>query len=144
MPTWAKVLLIIGAILLLLLIGLAAMGVYLWREYGQGMLESGQQAMSQGAEFGSRTDNEGCVAEGVARHRQASGFGELIKTNLFLRGCLEASAPTPGFCDGVPSQTDFIEAAKWQKRQCDQHGLSVEKQCTQLFSSVQTYCERKR
>jgi len=59
---------------------------------------------------------------------------------LFLRACLDSSRPTPGFCDDVPKQLEFIKAAQWQMQQCKQYGLSAEKQCGQLFTQVQTFC----
>ncbi|MCA1594076.1 MAG: hypothetical protein LC754_15780 [Acidobacteria bacterium] len=84
-----------------------------------------------------------CLTEGVARHRQSQGFGDLIKTNLFLRACLDASRPTPGFCDDVPGQMEFIKGAQWQMQQCKQYGLSTEKQCGQLFQTVQQFCRER-
>ncbi|MCA1592149.1 MAG: hypothetical protein LC754_05765, partial [Acidobacteria bacterium] len=99
MPTWAKVLLIVFVLLVLLVAGVVSFGVYVWRQHGPQLIESGKQTLTEGSEYGKTTDNQGCLTEGVARHRQSQGFGDLIKTNLFLRACLDASRPTPGFCD---------------------------------------------
>ncbi len=140
MPTWLKVTLIVGAVLLVGLIALVAGGVYLVRKYGPPLMEQGKQVMEEGESYGRQTDNEGCLTEGVARHKTADGFTELIKTNLFLRACLEASRPTPGFCDGVPGQLEFVKTAEWGHEQCRRHGLSAERQCGQLFAQVQQYC----
>ncbi len=143
MPTWLKVLLVVVLILALLAVGAAALGVYLWRQHGRGFVENTQKTVGEGQEYGKHTDSQGCLDEGLARHTRAQGFGEIIGTNVFLRACLDASRPSPGFCDGVPRQLEFIKSAQWQQQQCDKHGLKMEKQCGQLFSQVQQYCERR-
>ena len=144
MPTWVKVLLIAVGLLALLSLAAAGLGVYLWREHGRGFVESTQKTMDEGREYGKHADAQGCLDEGLARHTRASGFGEIIGTNVFLRSCLEAARPTTGFCDEVPRQLEFIKSAQWQQQQCQKHGLSMEKQCGQLFSQVQKYCEVQR
>jgi hypothetical protein len=144
MPTWIKVVLILGVLLVLLFVGAAVAVYFLARTYGPGLVEAGKQTYTEGVEYGRRTDNEGCLNEAVARHARGEGFGDLIKTNVFMRACLEASRPTPGFCDDVPRQTEFMKAVGWQQRQCQRYGLSVEKQCGQLFQQVQQFCELRR
>ncbi len=141
MPTWAKVLIISGVVLALLVVALAGFGVYLWKQNGPQLIESSKKAMVEGREFGKETDNQTCLNDGVARHKKAEGFGALIAANLFLGGCLDTRRPTPGFCDGVPTQTEFIKSAQWQLQQCTRYGLSSQKQCGQLFVQMQNYCQ---
>jgi len=143
MPTWLKVVLIIGGLLVVLLIVAVIGGVYLVRRYGPEMVEAGKQTISEGQEYGRRSDNEGCLNEAIDRHNRSDGFTGMIKTNLFLRSCLEASRPTPGFCDSVPRQTEFLKSAQWQMAQCGRYNLTTEKQCGQLFQQVQQFCERR-
>src|SRR5829696_1264322 len=141
MPTWMKVLLVVGVLLVLLLVGGAVAVYFLARTYGPGLVEAGKQTYGEGVEYGRRTDNEGCLNEAVARQARAEGFTDMIKNNVFMRACLEASRPTPGFCDGVPRQTEFMKAVGWQAQQCKRYGLPPEKQCGQLFQQVQQFCE---
>jgi hypothetical protein len=141
MPTWMKVVLIAGVLLVLLLVGAVVATFFVVRRYGPGLVEAGKQTYTEGVEYGRRTDNVGCLNEAVARHARAEGFAELIKVNVFTRACLEASRPTPAFCDGVPRQLEFMKAVEWQRRQCQRYGLSFEKQCGQLFQQVQQFCE---
>lgn len=144
MPTWMKVLLVVGVLLALLVVG-GSVAVYLLaRAYGPGLVEAGKQTYGEGVEYGRRTDNEGCLNEAVARHARAEGFADMIKNNVFMRACLEASRPTPGFCDAVPRRTEFMKAIGWQQQQCRRYGLSQEQQCSQLFSQVQQFCEQSR
>ena len=142
MPTWLKVLLIIGGLIVVLIIVTVVAGVIVVRRYGPQLVEMGKQTVEEGAQYGRRTDNEGCLNEAVARHGRAEGFGDMVKNGIFLRACLESSRPTPGFCDGVPRQVEFIKGAQWQLQQCKRYGLAPEKQCGQLFQQVQQFCER--
>ncbi|MGB8508792.1 MAG: hypothetical protein WCD76_10325 [Pyrinomonadaceae bacterium] len=143
MPTWAKVILIAVLVLVLCAAGVVGFGVYMWRQHGPQLIESSKRTMDEGGEYGGTTDNQGCVNEAVARHRKSEGFGDLIKTNLFLSACLDTSRPTPAFCDEVPKRMEFIKGAQWQMEQCQHYGLSTEKQCGQLFQRVQQFCERR-
>lgn len=140
MPVWVKVLLVVGVVLVLLGAGALGLGAYLWRQHGRGLVEGGQQTVGEGREFGGRSNSQGCLTEAVERQRRAASFGELFSVNLFVRGCLDAAAPTPGFCDGVPRPLEFVKTAQWGQEQCRRHGLSAERQCGQLFAQVQQYC----
>ena len=141
MPTWLKVVLIVGGLLVVLGIAAAAGLFFVARKYGPGLIEAGKHSIDEGREYGRRTDNEGCLNEAVARHSRADGFGAIIGTNLFLRTCLEASRPTPHFCDDVPAPTEFMKSARWQMDECKRYGLKPESQCGQLFQQVQQFCE---
>ena len=144
MPTWMKVLLVAGLVLVVLVVGAVVAGFFVVRRYGPGLVEAGKQTFNEGMEYGRRTDNEGCLDEAVARQARAEGLTDIIKNNVFMRSCLEASRPTPGFCDGVPRQTEFMKAIGWQAQQCKRYGLPPEKQCGQLFQQVQQFCEMRR
>src|SRR5215216_5857825 len=144
MPTWMKVLLVAGLVLLVLIVGAGVAGFFVVRRYGPGLVEAGKQTFNEGVEYGRGTDNEGCLNEAVTRQARAEGLTDMIKNSVFMRSCLEASRPTPGFCDGVPRQTEFMKAVGWQQRQCQRYGLSPEKQCGQLFQQVQQFCEMRR
>lgn len=143
MPRWVKALLAVGVVLVLLCAGALLLGVYFWQKHGRGFVESGQEAFRDGQEFGGRTDSRGCLTEAVERHRRTASFNELFRINLFLRGCLDAAAPTPGFCDAVPGQLEFAKTGHWVNEECRRHGLSAEGQCRQLFSQVQQHCAQR-
>jgi hypothetical protein len=60
-----------------------------------------------------------------------------------MRTCLEASRPTPGFCDEVPKSMEFMKSAEWRRQQCRLAGLQNDSQCQNLFTPVQQFCEMK-
>jgi hypothetical protein len=142
MPTWLKVLLIIGGLIVVLVVVTVVATFVLVKRYGPQLVETAQKTVDEGEEYGRRTDNEGCLNEAVARHSHAEGFGDVLKNTIFLRTCLEASRPTPGFCDDVPRQFEFIRGAQWQLQQCRRYGLRPEQQCQQIFQQVQQFCEQ--
>jgi len=144
MQTWLKVLLIVGGLIVVLIITIAVATFVLVKRYGPQIVETVQKTGNEGEEYGRRTDNEGCLNEAVARHSRAEGFGDALKNTIFLRTCLDASRPTPGFCDGVPHQFEFIKGAQWQLQECKRYGLRPERQCAQIFQQVQQFCDEPR
>ena len=143
MPTWLKVVLIAGAVVVLLIAGVAGLGFYVWKKHGPELVASGRRGMEEGKESGARTDNQGCVDEGVARQRKAAGFSDLMKSGIFLRSCLDASRPVPNFCADVPGALQFMKTVEWRKAQCEKYGLGQDQQCSQLFQQVQQFCEQR-
>jgi hypothetical protein len=143
MPTWLKVTLIVGGLLLVLLVASVGTLVYLGVKHGPALVEAGKRSIEEGNAYGRATDEQGCVDEAVARHKRAQGFSGIINTSFFMNSCLEVSRPTPHFCDAVPQRTDFTKAARWQLDECKRYGLTPERQCGQLFQQVQQYCERR-
>src|SRR3712207_1104897 len=118
MPTWLKVVLIVGGLLLVVVV-LAVVGfVYVAQKYGPGLVAAGKQSVEEGRAYGRATDEQGCVDESVARHKRAEGFAGIINTSIFMNSCLEVSRPTPNFCDAVPRRIDFMKAARWQLDEC--------------------------
>lgn len=143
MPTWLKVVLIVGGLLLVLVLAAVGTLVYVAQKYGPGLVEAGKHSLEEGQAYGRTSDEQGCVDEAVARHKRAEGFTGMISTNLFMRSCLETSRPTPNFCDAVPKRMEFMKAARWQLAECKRYGLAPENQCGQLFQEVQQYCEQR-
>jgi hypothetical protein len=140
MPTWVKALLIIGICFVLLIVGVVGFGAYWLSKHKDELVKSAEDARADGAAFGQQTDNQGCLSEVLRRHKEHHGFSDAILNNLFLGGCLEASRPTSGFCDGVPKTSEMTESVRWRLRKCTEAGLS-DSYCGNLFGEVQKYCE---
>ena len=143
MPTWLKVVLIVGGLLLVLLVAAVGTLVYLGVKHGPALVEAGKHSVEEGNAYGRGTDERGCVDESVARHKRAEGLTEIFSTSIFMNSCLQVSRPTPNFCDAVPHRVEFMKSAQWQMDECKRYGLKPERQCGQLFQQVQQYCERR-
>ena len=142
MPGWLKALLAVVIIIVLLVVGVIVGGVVWWSRNKDKLLARGKEVMTEGRDFGRNTDNQGCVDESMSRYKKEPGFSGAISNSIFMRTCLDASRPTPGFCDSVPGKTEFIKTAQWRRDQCAKVDLSKDSYCQQLFQPVQEYCER--
>jgi hypothetical protein len=139
--TVAIVLSIIGGLFLLAIIVVG--GVVFWVYQNKDRLvHSAEQLVKEGKEFGEKTNNEGCLQEALSRHKRDKSFTGKISTQGFLTVCLQASASSSGFCDGVPGQKEILKSANWVLKKCADAGLQNDQGCQQLFSVVQTYCHK--
>lgn len=100
--------------------------------------------VEEGQDAGRQTDNQGCVDQALARYKKAPGFTNGISSGIFMESCLRVSRATPGFCDGVPRETEFIKSANWQQAECERVGLSSDQYCRQLFQGVERFCDKQR
>ena len=144
MPGWLKVILIVLLIIILLVVGLvAAAGLWFYRNKDQ--LVAKTKAIAEDARaFGEKTDNKGCVDEMLSRYKAEPGFTAAISNTIFVQICLDASRATPGFCDDVPTRREFMKSAQWKKDQCEKAGLERDTNCQNLFTPIQSFCERNQ
>jgi len=143
MPGWAKALIIAGVLLVVLVVGVVAGGIFWWSRNKDSLIARGKAVVTEGQDAGRKSDNQGCVDQSISRYKRGPGFTSSIETSIFMQTCLQASRPTPGFCDEVPKQTEFMKTAQWRLEQCRQVELSSDQYCQNLFTPVQHFCERR-
>ena len=143
MPGWLKALLIVVVVIIVLVVGVVIAGVYWISRNKDAWIARGKEVMTEGRDFGRKTDNQGCVDESISRYKKEPGLTATISNGLFMRGCLESSRPTRGFCDDVPRQTEFIKSAQWRLSQCTRVDLEKGNNCQHLFTPVQQFCEER-
>lgn len=141
MPSWLKALLIVIVVIFVLAVGVVAIAGYIIYRNKDAVIAKTKQIASEAKEFGEKTDNQGCVDESISRYKASPGFTAAISNSIFLRICLDNSRATPGFCDGVPRQTEFMKAAQWKIEQCRRVELSRDSNCQNLFTPIQQFCE---
>ncbi len=142
MPGWLKILLIILMVGILLVVGvIAAGGIWFYRNKDalKGKLDN---ITTEARDFGKNTDNQGCVNETISRYKTGPGITSAMSNAIFVRICLDNSRETPGFCESVPKQREFMKTAQWRKEQCQQAGLQGDSYCESLFTPVQQFCEK--
>ena len=144
MPRWAKALIIAGVLIVLLVIGVIGAGLYWWSNNKDALMAKAKALVEEGQDAGRQTDNQGCVDQALARYKKAPGFTNGISSGIFMESCLRVSRATPGFCDGVPRETEFIKSANWQQAECERVGLSSDQYCRQLFQGVERFCDKQR
>jgi len=143
MPGWLKALLAVAIIVVLLVLGVVVGGVVWWSRNKDRLMGRAKEVMTEGREFGRNADNRGCVDESISRYKKEPGFSSAISTSIFSRACLDASRPTPGFCNDVPKPTEFVKSGQWRVEQCRKVDLSSDSYCQQMFQPVQEFCQRK-
>jgi hypothetical protein len=143
MPRWAKILIILVVLLVLAVGGVIGAGAFWWMRNKDALMARGKAVIEEGTEAGRKTDNQGCVDLSVTRYKTEPGIPNGISTSIFMQSCLEASKPTPGFCDDVPEPTEFIKTGQWQLQECQNVGLGEDQYCRNLFQAKQRFCVKK-
>ena len=142
MPGWLKVLLIILLVGILLVVGvIAAGGIWFYRNK-DALKAKLDTVTTEARDFGKNTDNQGCVNESISRYKAEPGITSAMSNGIFVRICLDNSRATPGFCESVPKQREFMKTAQWRKEQCRRAGLERDSYCESLFTPVQQFCEK--
>ena len=142
MPGWLKVLLIILLVGILLVVGvIAAGGIWFYRNK-DALKAKLDTVTTEARDFGKNTDNQGCVNESISRYKTAPGITSAMSNAIFVRVCLDSSRATPGFCESVPKQREFMKTAQWRREQCQRAGLERDSYCESLFTPVQQFCEK--
>ena len=143
MPGWLKALLIVVVVVIMLVVGVVIAGVYWISRNKDAWIAKGKEVMTEGRDAGRKTDNQGCVDESISRYKKEPGFASTLSNSIFMRGCLESSRPTRGFCDDVPRQFEFIKTVQWRISQCRRVDPEKDTNCQNLFAPVQQFCEAK-
>ena len=141
MPGWLKALLIVIVVVFVLAVGVVAIAGFLIYRNKDAIVANMKEIATEAKEFGEKTDNQGCVDEAISRYKAEPGFRKAISTSIFMRICLDNSKATPGFCDDVPKQMEFMKTAQWRREQCQRVDLSRDSNCQNLFSPIQQFCE---
>jgi hypothetical protein len=142
MPGWLKILLIILLVGILLVVGvIAAGGIWFYRNK-DALKAKLDTITTEARDFGKKTDNQGCVNETVSRYKAEPGITSAMSNAIFVRICLDNSRETPGFCESVPKQREFMKTSQWRKEQCQSAGLAGDSYCESLFTPVQQFCEK--
>jgi len=68
MPGWAKVLIIIAVLAVLLVVGMIVAGAFWWSRNKDSLIAQGKAVITEGQDAGRKTDNQGCVDESLTRY----------------------------------------------------------------------------
>ena len=136
MPTWAKVLLSLVAVVVVLLV---ASGFFAYRW----MMKNKDHFLTvrkEGVTFGTGKDFAQCTDAALAK--LGGGMTSQIEARLFAEGCLSVATRTPEVCEGAPSSSEIMKSATWTVDQCRKRGLLGQQGCTQVFQAVAQACQR--
>jgi hypothetical protein len=140
MPSWLKVVLIVGASGVLLL-ALAIGGVAWWIYAKRGEFkEQGTAAMAEGKEYGAGKSSQACIDGSLTRLAHTSGIMQQAFLGIFLKSCLKSAPRDPALCDGVPTTGEIFRSATWRNDICAAHGHSGDEACARLLGNIQEVC----
>ena len=126
----------------LLVISVAAVTAVFWLVSSKKdkLMAQAQAIRSEGNEFGKGVSEPKCVDEGVSRYGNNRGVVGVIRSSVWMGGCLESSAFDSGFCAGVPSDDEIARTVTWRVEQCRGRGFAGDPNCQNIFAEVQRYC----
>lgn len=133
----------------LMLIAVVPVGLVLAWAYSKVSDPRVTAIIEQAREFGKTTDNQGCIDEGLRRAAKLQSTPpssiEFWAESSWASNCLETSAPTPGFCDGVPSiSQEFFNSLNekvYEEQMCKQTRFGqYDFHCKSVYSAKQKHC----
>src|SRR5712691_7156843 len=127
-----------GVLIVLGIIGIVGV-VWIVNANKDKLLAQGKAIEAEGMQFGKDVAEPKCVDEGLSRYMKDSSLTGTITSSIWLDGCLESSAFTDGFCDGVPSDDEITRSVVWRNKQCSKRGF-VGGGCGNVLAPVQKYC----
>jgi hypothetical protein len=95
--------------------------------------EKRKKAKADGLEFGKTTDQNGCMEKAYLLESTSDRFD--LSNEAFDESCLNASRPTPNFCEGVP----LLFKRDWVNEQCKKVGHDTTS-CYAAFSEKIDFC----
>jgi hypothetical protein len=104
------------------------------------------EALREGAEFGHKTDQQGCLDEALLRLKRATKANNIIErrnTGPFLDGCFQTSRPSPDFCPKQTKDHAYSTVLEWTRQQCQKKGFAGDDACQTLFINVWQKCSEK-
>jgi hypothetical protein len=124
-----------------IVLGIVGGAWWWWSENADKLKDAGEAVFEEGRKAGMALRESGCVEKALERHRVAENRSILgtIRTNLFLRACLDASGPEAAFCDGVPAKGEIMAIGVWAGQRCLKAGFT-DTYCGQIFSQLTDYC----
>lgn len=106
----------------------------------EGMIAMAEGVQIEAEAFGTRTDQQGCLDESVARNVACAGLICSVEVSIFLGLCLEAAQSTEGFCDDVPPMSEIMTSIRWRLEACSKLADPSEQRCTRLVAEWQRHC----
>ena len=145
MPKWAKVLLIVVGVGVLL-VGIAG---YIGAKALQGgidhMVKVAEDAKVDGEVFGMTATQEECLEE--TANRSDCDRMQVIcihAASRFMWACLESATHDPSFCEGVPPSSMGQGIMNWVEKKCEQYGQPHEENCIMAISMTPGFCDSMR
>jgi hypothetical protein len=97
----------------------------------------GRREIEDAWEFGAKTDDTGCVAEGLGRQGRCRDDRCRLWSRVFVRACLTRAKKSPKYCEGVPEPIKVKDGFEWAERLCAGRLFEM---CREIQYAVQGHC----
>lgn len=139
LPWWAIMLIVLGV--LMVLGGLAIGGTAWWFISNKDrIVAESAKSVADGKEFAATNEQSSCVREGLRKLDSCSGMICEAQTQIFTTACIQRASRTPGFCDGVPPESEILKASFWVTGECERLGKVGNQRCARLLKVVPKLC----
>ena len=110
-----------------------------------------KDALAEGYKIGKESNEQQCLniivsrvnERNLSKSKKKANFTQMTTDGLFLKGCLEKSKASNGFCKDIPNKKEFRKSVRWRLLRCRE--LHLEKNtCTVLLGVIQNYCHVTR
>src|ERR1051326_745954 len=130
MPTWAKVLLAIFAILVALF-AVCGFIAYRWVTKNKDQILASR---NQGIEFGKGKDYVQCTDAALAR--LGNSMTEQLQARMYADGCYSSATKSEELCASVPPRRESMQTAQWNVEQCRKSGVAHQQACRHGFPAL--------
>ena len=137
MPTWLKVVLIIGAVFLALIVGSGFL-MLRWARSHQAQIMAARNA---GAEAGRGKTASDCIDASMKRIAPGGSLDAQLDGRMFADGCFSTASDLQTFCSQVPSS--FVAGAQWPMAECRRRAYADQRACIQVLQSATQVCRMR-
>jgi len=139
----AKALIAIFILLGVLVVGGVGVVWYMFQRGDKALLREHVNAREEGTRLGKSAEDRECIKPALVHLRKENQLFAGADAMAFLEQCLKHAEKTDVFCDGVPAVYEFIDAAAWQRKQCEDTGYADAVMCDAVFGEVTNECQRR-
>ena len=146
MPKWAKILLIVMGVGILML-GIAGyLGAKALKRGFDKFEKEVENAKVDGEVFGMTETQEECLEETAGRSVNCEGMTIIClpAAGAFIWACLESATHQASFCEGVPPASIGNAVRSWSEKKCVRYGQAHEDNCIMALSMTAAFCDSKR
>lgn len=134
------IILIIAGIGLLTVVGVGLAG-YWWFQANKDQLQAdGLATRADATSFAMQHHKPDCVTRALQRSDACDAVMCHALAKIWLKECLRASRPAPGFCQNIPPRSELMASAQWALRRCTELQHAGDQHCGQLLGGVQEHC----
>jgi hypothetical protein len=104
--------------------------------------KEGNEAIAEGVADGRSRNCEQCVLLAIKRLPPDAGLMEVVRVQMYLKGCLYVAKGTLPYCQDAPSETDVPKSTAWRLKTYEALGLPTGENAAEspIVIAIQEHC----